>query len=132
MPHSAKARFEVKSWDEKAYSEHTGEPKLTRATVLESIEGDIVGEGSTEYVMVYVTDESASFVRVERIAGRIGAKSGSFVLQGSGTYAEGTAKGDYEVVPGSATADLKGLRGKGSFEAHRAPSGSMTLEYDFE
>jgi hypothetical protein len=128
----ATAKFEVKSWDEKAYSEIAGSPKLTRASVLESIEGGIVGEGTTEYVMVYLTEDSASFVRIERIVGRIGAKSGTFVLQGSGTYENGTAKGDYFVVPGSGTGDLRGLRGKGSFHAHREPRGTMMLDYEFE
>jgi hypothetical protein len=132
MSKSATATFEVKSWDEKPYSEEAGAPKLTRASVVESLEGDIAGEGKTEYLMAYINEDKASFVRLERVVGRLAGRSGSFLLQGHGTYADGTAQGEYAIVPGSGSGELKGLRGKGAFRAHREPRGTMTLEYDFE
>lgn len=128
----AAAKFEVKSWDEKPFSEEPGSPKLTRATVVESLDGDIVGEETTEYLMAHLSDESASFVRLTRVVGKIGGRSGSFVLQGSGTCADGTAKGDFFVVRGSGTGELKGLRGKGGFHAQREPRGTITLDYELE
>jgi len=52
-------------------------------------------------------------VTIDRIVGTLAGKAGSFVLQGSGTYSAtaGEAKWRAFVVPGSATGDLRGLRG---------------------
>ena len=134
MSTHATGRFEVKSWDEKPYNEIDGGPKLTRASVTESWHGDIDGEGTVEYLMMYRDDGSASFVRVERVVGRVAERSGSFVLQGSGSFAGGTAKGTWLVVPGCGTGDLRGLRGEGGFVAKRAdhPKVQFTLDYDLE
>jgi hypothetical protein len=128
----ATAGFTIDNWDEKPYDEREGELKLTRASVTESFQGDIVGEGTVEYLMVHRDDDWASFVRIERVVGRMGDRSGSFVLQGSGTYERGTAKGTLFVVPGTGTGDFQGLRGEGAFVATHHPPGSITLNYDFE
>ena len=132
MSTNATATFEIKTWDEKPYDEFDGGRKLARASVTESFHGDIEGEGKVEYLMTYRDDGSASFVRVERVVGRIGDRSGSFVLQGNGTYKGGTAKGTWLVVPGSGTGELRSLRGKGGFVAQHGPRGSITLDYDLE
>ncbi len=111
MSTQATATFQVKSWDEKPYNEIDDGPKLTRVSVTKSFSGDIEGEGTLEYLMIQRDDGSASFVGLERVVGRVGDRSGSFVLQHLGTYEEGTAKATFSVVPGSGTADLRGLRG---------------------
>jgi hypothetical protein len=41
MKQTASARFAIKNWDEKPYSEGQNEPKLTRATVTKTFSGDI-------------------------------------------------------------------------------------------
>src|SRR6185295_6490030 len=114
MKNSANARFAIKSWDEKPYSESEGQPKLTRATVTKTYTGDIDGEAQVEYLMMYRSDGSAAFVGLERVVGRIGDKTGTFVLQRTGTFESGLAKESYSVIPGSATGDLEGLAGEGS------------------
>jgi len=81
MNQTANARFAVKNWDENAYSEGQDLPKLTRASVTKTFTGDIEGEGHVEYLMMYRSDGSATFVGLERVIGRIGAKTGTFVLQ---------------------------------------------------
>ena len=48
MRKHAKATFGIKSWDEKPYNEMDGTPKLTRASVIKSYQGDITGEGKAE------------------------------------------------------------------------------------
>jgi hypothetical protein len=40
----ATGSFEVKSWDEKPYSEIDGQPKLTHAEVVYAYHGDLEGE----------------------------------------------------------------------------------------
>ena len=128
----ATARFHVKSWDEKPYSEEPGLPKLTRATVRVTYDGDIQGEGVTEYLMTHRDDGTASFVQVERVQGTLNGKQGTFVLQGSGIYDGKTAKGDMTVVPGSGTGALSSIRGHGSFSAPKGPEGRLTLEVELD
>ena len=41
----------VNEWDEKPYNEIEGEPKLTRASLTQTYQGDIVGEGTVEYLI---------------------------------------------------------------------------------
>src|SRR6266567_6378609 len=132
MRKQAKATFGIKSWDEKPFNEMNGAPKLTRASVTKSYQGDITGEGKLEYLMMYRDDGSASLIGLERLVGSVGGRSGSFVLQHSGTFKEGIAMVTLVVVPESGTGDLRGLRGNGKFAVgHQAPY-SMTLDYDFE
>ncbi len=132
MSKRATATFQLKNWDEKPYSEINEGPKLTRASVTKSFRGDIEGEGTLEYLMIHRDDGSASFVGLERVVGRVGDRSGSFVLQHTGTFEGGTAKATWFVVPGSGTGDLRGLRGEGGFASAHAEHYPITLEYDFE
>ena len=132
MSTRATGTFDVKSWDEKPYNEVEGAPKLTRASVTQTFHGDIEGEGTVEFLMVYRDRESASYVGLERVVGRIGDRAGSFVLGVSGTFEGGTATSTWFVVPGSATGELRGLRGDGGFVAPPGQPATVTLEYDFE
>jgi hypothetical protein len=133
MSTRATATFQVKTWDVKPYQELDGGAKLTRESVVNAFQGDIEGESSLEYLMFYGEDGSASFVGLERIVGRVGGRSGSFVLQHSGTFEGNSVKSSYCVVPGSGTGELRGLRGEGSFTlAGHAEHYPFMLDYDFE
>lgn len=133
MSTHATATFEMKSWDEKPYHEVEGEGKLTRASVGVAYQGDLEGEGTVEYLMVYAPDGQASFVGLERIVGRVAGKSGSFIIQHTGTDDGTAAKDSWFIVPGSATGDLRGLHGRGSYVAGRdMPRYPITFEYDFQ
>jgi Protein of unknown function (DUF3224) len=125
--------FKIDGWDESAYSEEQDGRKLTQASVKQSFSGDIEGEGSVEWLMCYRPDQTAEFVGLQRIDGRLGGRSGSFVLlQTDGSFDGTEAKGQLSVVPGSGTGELSGLRGQGRFSAPRASEASMTLDCDFE
>jgi len=130
MKQKANARFAIKSWDEKPYSEGQGQPKLTRATVTKSYTGDIAGDANVEYLMMYRRDGTATFVGLERVVGTIGGKSGSFVLQRTGVFEDGQAKESYSVVPGSATGELQGLRGDGTSSVGHGMEHPFTLSYE--
>lgn len=130
MNNSATARFAIKSWEEKPYSEVQGEPRLTRASVTKTYMGDIQGQAQVEYLMMYRDDGSATFVGLERVVGRIGDKAGAFVLQRIGTFEGGQAVESYSVVPGSATGDLHGLRGDGSSAVGHGMEHPFTLNYE--
>ena len=130
MKHHANATFEVKSWDEKPFHEIEGGGKLTEARVTKSFQGDIEGESTLIYLMVYSIDGSASFVGAERVVGRLAGRSGSFVLQHGGTYEGGVAHTKWSVVKGSGTGELKGLSGEGGFSSGHHTSYPITLDYD--
>ncbi|HEV8218170.1 MAG TPA: DUF3224 domain-containing protein [Gemmatimonadaceae bacterium] len=132
MKKTANARFAIKSWDEKPYSEGPDLPKLTRASVAKSFSGDIEGEGQVEYLMMYRADGTATFVGLERVTARIGERSGSFVLQRAGAFEGGLAKESYSVVAGSATGDLRGLRGEGTSSVGHGLEHPFQLTYELE
>jgi hypothetical protein len=132
MKKTAQARFAIKSWDEKPFSEGQGLPKLTRASVTKTYTGDIEGDGHVEYIMMYRSDGSATFVGIERVVGRVGGKTGSFVLQRTGTFEGGRAKESYAVIPGSATRELQGLQGEGSTDVGHGMEHPFTLSYEVE
>jgi hypothetical protein len=127
---SANARFAIKSWDEKPYSEGPDQPRLTRASVAKTYTGDIEGEGQVEYLMMYRSDGSATFVGLERVVGRLGGKTGTFVLQRTGVFENGQAKESYSVIPGSATGDLQGLLGDGSSAVGHGMEHPFALNYE--
>ena len=132
MQNVANSRFAIKGWDEKPYSEGQDRPKLTRAAVTKTLTGDIAGEGHVEYLMMYRSDGSATFVGLERITGRIGSKAGSFVLQRTGVFEGGQAKENYSVVSGSGTGDLRTLRGEGASAVGHGMEHPFTLQYELE
>jgi hypothetical protein len=130
MKTRANARFAIKSWDETPYSEGPDLPKLTRATVIKTFTGDIEGEGHVEYLMMYRSDGSATFVGLERITGRIGDRAGSFVLQRTGVFEGGQAKESYSVIPGSATGELRGLVGDGTSAVGHGSEHPFVLDHE--
>jgi hypothetical protein len=132
MKRTANARFAIKGWDEKPYSEAQGLPKLTRATVSKTFSGDIEGESQVDYLMMYRSDGSASFVGLERVVGRLNGKSGSFVLQRIGTFEAGQAKESYSIVSGSGTGELRTLRGEGTSSVGHGSEHPFTLTYELE
>jgi len=134
MRTQASGKFAVKTWDEKPYKEFEGGGKLTQASVTQTFQGDIEGDASAEILMTYCDDGTASFVGHQHVVGRIGGRSGSFVLQCSGRHEKGAAKCTWFVVPGSGTGELRGLRGKGGYTATHEdyPNVPITLDYEFE
>ena len=133
MTNQAKAIFHIKSWDEKPYQELDG-VKFTRASVTKTYRGDIDGEATSESLMFYQGDGSATFTGLERVVATIGGRQGSFVLEARGTYRDGKATCDCSVVPGSGAGDLLGLRGEGRYVATHSdyPTVSFSMEYGFE
>jgi hypothetical protein len=51
------------------------------------------------------------------VVGTISGRSGTFVLQTSGTFSGGVTRAEWFVVPGSATGQLAGLSGTGGYTA---------------
>ena len=130
MSTRASATFQVTNWDEKPYHEEKGEPKLTRATVTKTFRGELEGESVVEYLMVHQAEGTAAFVGMEHVKGKLGGKSGTFVLEHRGTYVGGTARAVCRIVPGSGTGELARLQGEGGFAA-RGREAPFALDYEF-
>jgi hypothetical protein len=132
MSTHAKGKFEISSWDENPYVELDGGAKLTRASVGQAFSGDLEGEGSVEWLMCYREDKTADFVGLQRFVGRLGSRSGSFVMRTQGTFDGEKAAGELSVVAGSGTEELGGITGAGAFVAPHGSTPSVDLDYDFE
>lgn len=129
----ATGTFSEKSWDEGAFAELEGAPKLTLAKVVTTYTGDLDGEGQSTAVMVYPASDRASYVGYERFVGRLGGRQGSFVLRAEGTYHDGAAHTTMRIEPGSGTGELAGVGGEGRFVArHGETSIKYELDYRFE
>jgi hypothetical protein len=122
---TVEAKFTVDSWNEQPFDEIPDTSKLTRASVTKSYTGDVEGTSTTEWLMSYADDGSATFVGLERIVGKVGGHKGTLVLQHVGAYADGTATAKLSVVKGAGSDDLAGVTGEGDFTAD--PAGSLTL-----
>ena len=127
----ALAKITVQKSDARAYDRTSG-PALMEIHLSETFVGDIDGESTVRALQVLRDDRSASMVSVQRFAGRLGGRQGTFVLQGSELIENGKIKATWFVVPGSGTGDLSGLRGEGGFEGDFGIGSEGTLNYWFE
>ncbi len=79
--------------------------------------------------MCRADDGAAGYVAMERVTGRIGDRSGSFVVQHAATRDSASSATFGTVVPGWGTGDLRGLRGEASYR-HDEQGATFTLDYD--
>ncbi|HUZ54107.1 MAG TPA: DUF3224 domain-containing protein [Streptosporangiaceae bacterium] len=130
MTAQATGTFTVSGWDENTCEELDGGGKLTRAHVTFGFDGDLKGKGGWEAVMCYGQDGTASFTGYQRTVGELAGRSGSFVVRADGSYEDGQARTLWQVVDGSATGDLRGLRGTGSAVTTGGSGGTFTFDYE--
>ena len=71
---------------------------------------------------------SAGYVALERVTGTLQGRSGSFVLQHSGTMAHGELQLSITVVPDSGTGQLTGIAGKMNIII---AAGKHSYEFDY-
>jgi hypothetical protein len=128
----ANAVITVHKYEPSPYDETGGGPVLNRIHVQESFTGDIEGDGVVEFLQAARDDGSASFVGMERVAGQLAGRQGTFLLQDAGTVHDDVVEGDWFVIPGSGTGDLAGLRGEGRFRANLGQNAQVHLDYWFE
>jgi hypothetical protein len=131
MSKTGSATFTSKTWDETTYTEIEGGRKLTRVHAVFSYEGDVEGEGSVDYLMAYSPDGTGSFVGLERIVGRIGDRSGSFVARHTGTFDPKSVTTRWDFVPGLGTDALEGITGGGTLKLEGHGPYPFAFEYGF-
>src|SRR5687768_2322714 len=115
MPQRAVASFEVISWDQVTYDDPEDAPALSRATVRKTFRGEVEASSSAELLMCRPDDASGGYMASERIIGRVGERTGSFVVQHGATQ-DGERYDVYgRVLPGTGTGELEGIRGVCTF-----------------
>ncbi len=130
MTEHAQGTFTVAGWDESTYQELDGPGKLTKARMTFDFSGELTGRGVAETVMCYREDGTAVYTGLQHMVGQVAGRSGSYVLRADGVYDGTQAQTDWEVVEGSGTGELAGLRGTGSSVAASTPPGTFTFDYD--
>ncbi|MCI3153567.1 DUF3224 domain-containing protein [Streptomyces sp. GB4-14] len=109
--------FTFADWKENPVSPEDAFPRLAHATVVNAFSGGIEAEATVcDYTIAYDTAATGTFAGMELVTGQVDGRSGAFVLEERGRFADdGTVHCAFEVVAGSGTGELAGLRGTGGF-----------------
>jgi hypothetical protein len=130
MTGHASGTFEVKmtpkSWDNK---EMEG-ANFGRMSGDKQLHGGLEGTGKGE-MLSFLSDVkgSGAYVAIERISGTLDGRTGSFVLQHSGTMSGASQQMNITVVPDSGTGQLTGIAGKFTIKIDNA--GKHFYEFDY-
>lgn len=88
-----------------------------RMTIDKQFAGGLEGTSKGQMLAAMTaTKGSAGYVAMERVTGKLAGRSGTFVLQHSGTMDRGTPSLTITVVPDSGTGELAGLTGTMTIE----------------
>lgn len=125
-PLTLRCQFRATNWTETPYHELAGAGKLSRASITNSLSGDLEGEGVLEYLLAYPAAPGGDvpFIGYERIVGRRGEREGAFTLRHDGAYSPASGvNGRLEVVPDSGLGGFAGVRGSGVIQARPGEHG---------
>lgn len=112
MTERATGTFEVKLTPQ-APDDKVKDAAVGRMTIDKQFQGDLSGTSRGQMLAARTAvQDSAGYVAIEQIAGTLRGRSGTFVLQHSGTMSRGAQSLSITVVPDSGTGGLAGLSGK--------------------
>lgn len=126
LPERIHCQFVAKNWTETPFHEMEHAGKLSRASIVNAISGELVADGVLEYLLAYPKTQGTEvpFIGYERITGTIGSLNGSFVIKHNGVFSPTTGvSGTIEIVNNSGTNDFSGVRGKGKIFAKAGEHG---------
>lgn len=134
MNETAIAHFDVTSWEEAAYDESPGGPRLSRANVTKQFRGDLDGESTAVVLMCQADPQDleagGGFVGSERVVGQLNGRDGTFVMQHGGVAGGGQERRTFgHVVPGSGTGALAGLAGTLELSIDAEGRHTLTMQY---
>lgn len=106
------------------------EATLGRMTIDKSFSGDLEGTSQGHMLAAGMNvKDSAGYVALERVAGTLHGRAGTFVLQHNGIMTRGARQLTVTVVPDSGTANLEGLSGRMTIEL---ANGKHSYEFEYE
>ena len=100
---------------------------LTDIHLTQDFTGGLIGTGVARLLMAQLPDGGSHFTGIERFAGAVAGRTGSFLLRNTGVLKDGVVTAEWLILPGSATGDLLGLSGAGGVN----PSGYF-LDFSFD
>ena len=85
-----------------------------RMVIDKEFHGDFTGTSKGQMLMASSasTPSSAGYVAIEKLAGTLNGRTGTFYLQHSGTMTRGAGELTITVIPDTGTDDLLGLEGR--------------------
>ena len=130
MNTTATVSMVITGWEEKEYTT-SGGLSLTQADSPATFTGDLEGASTTRTLLLYPADAAPTFVALQTFEGTLHGRTGTFVLQQTGTFADNAAHVTLAIVAGSGTGELAGISGSGGYVA---PSGepSINVELTYE
>src|SRR5579859_1287227 len=109
--------------------DNSSDPLLARMTLDKQYLGDLEATGQGQMLTAGTAVKgSGAYVAIEKVSGTLKGRTGSFVLQHSGTMTQNVPQLTIIVVPDSGTGQLAGITGKMTITI--APGGKHS--YDFE
>ena len=128
MTTRASGTFEVKLAPQ-ALADSAADQTLGRMSIDKIFEGDLKGTAKGEMLTALTgIKNSAGYVAIERVSGTLQGRSGTFVLQHTGTMTRGTQSLSVTIVPDSGTGGLTGIAGKMDI---RIEPGKHVYELDY-
>jgi hypothetical protein len=123
----ASGTFEVKLTPQAA--DDGADATLGRMSIDKQFHGDLEGTSKGQMLSAMGSVKgSAGYVALERITGTLKGRSGSFVLQHSGTMTRGAPQLSVTVVPDSGTGQLVGLTGALTI---KIDNGKHSYDFDY-
>jgi Protein of unknown function (DUF3224) len=123
--HNAHGEFEVKLLPQSAADAPVG-----RMSIDKQFHGDLEATSRGE-MLAFMTavKGSAGYVAMEHVTGALHGRTGTFVLQHSGTMTRGAQQLSVTVVPDSGTGELQGLTGRMTI---LIDAGKHSYDFDYE
>jgi hypothetical protein len=89
------------------------DPLLARMTIDKQYHGELEGTAKGQMLTAgSAAKGSGAYVAIEKVTGTLQGRTGTFVLQHSGTMTQGAPQLNITVVPDSGTGQLAGIAGK--------------------
>jgi Protein of unknown function (DUF3224) len=130
MTQSARGPFEVKLAPQKADNPQAEKSGHGRMSIDKQFHGDLVGASQGEMLsFMSSTKGSAGYVAIEKVTATLGGRTGTFVLQHTGTMTRGEPLLSIRVVPDSGTGQLTGI--SGTMTIAIAPDGAHSYEFEY-
>jgi hypothetical protein len=124
----ASGTFEVKITPQNA--DAGDDAGLSRMSSDKQFHGDLEGTSKGQMLSsaATVVKGSGGYVAMERVTGTLKGRTGSFVLQHSGTMTRGTPQLSITVVPDSGAGQLEGIAGKLTI---KIDNGKHSYEFEY-
>jgi hypothetical protein len=124
--------IEVIGYEKFDIGSHDDGSVLVSTVLTERFSGAIEGIGVADHIRLLHPDGTGISTGIERIEGSVNGRTGSFILTAYGRNHSATkVSGTWTVQPGSGTAELTGLRGRGNYTATADSAGQWRAEDEF-